>query len=72
MADHQTTGGYPRIGHIASAHLPTLSQIGPGEKFRLHLMTSDEAEKMLFSLRMDMNKIRRSIREKLQQYYAES
>jgi antagonist of KipI len=26
MADHQTTGGYPRIGHVISAHLPRLAQ----------------------------------------------
>ncbi len=26
MADHQTTGGYPRIAHIISAHLPLLAQ----------------------------------------------
>ena len=26
MADHQTTGGYPRVAHIISAHLPILAQ----------------------------------------------
>ena len=26
MADHQTTGGYPRIGHVISADLPFLAQ----------------------------------------------
>ena len=70
MADHQTTGGYPRIGHVASAFLPMFSQIFPGEKFRFHWLTLEEAEKMLFSLRAEMNMVRNSIREKLQSHYA--
>jgi len=31
MADHQTTGGYPRVGHVISAHIPILAQRKPGE-----------------------------------------
>jgi len=30
MADHQTTGGYPRIAEIVSADVPRLAQLGPG------------------------------------------
>jgi antagonist of KipI len=30
MADHQTTGGYPRMAEIASADVPRLAQIAPG------------------------------------------
>jgi antagonist of KipI len=29
MADHQTTGGYPRIAEVASADVPRLAQLGP-------------------------------------------
>ncbi len=29
LADHQTTGGYPRIAEIASADVPRLAQLGP-------------------------------------------
>ena len=32
MADHQTTGGYPRVGHVITAHLSQLAQMRPGEK----------------------------------------
>jgi antagonist of KipI len=32
MADHQTTGGYPRIAEIASADVPRLAQLAPGGK----------------------------------------
>jgi antagonist of KipI len=30
MADHQTTGGYPKIAEIASADVPRLAQLAPG------------------------------------------
>jgi antagonist of KipI len=30
MADHQTTGGYPRIAELASADVPRLAQLAPG------------------------------------------
>ena len=32
MADHQTTGGYPRIAEIASADVARLAQLAPGGK----------------------------------------
>jgi antagonist of KipI len=32
MADHQTTGGYPRIAEIASADVSRLAQLAPGGK----------------------------------------
>jgi len=31
MADHQTTGGYPRIGTIITADLPLIGQLSPGD-----------------------------------------
>jgi antagonist of KipI len=34
MADHQTTGGYPRIGHITSACFSVLAQHSPAESIR--------------------------------------
>jgi antagonist of KipI len=30
MADHQTTGGYPRIAEIASADVARIAQLAPG------------------------------------------
>jgi allophanate hydrolase subunit 2 len=30
MADHQTTGGYPKIAEIASGDVARLAQLGPG------------------------------------------
>ncbi|HZQ74079.1 MAG TPA: biotin-dependent carboxyltransferase family protein [Burkholderiales bacterium] len=34
MADHQTTGGYPRIAEIATADVPRLAQMAPGGRLR--------------------------------------
>jgi antagonist of KipI len=34
MADHQTTGGYPRIGHVINADLPLLAQHNPGDEIK--------------------------------------
>ena len=45
MADHQTIGGYPRIAHVISAHLPIIAQKEPNHvmQFRLtNLETSEE------------------------------
>jgi antagonist of KipI len=44
MADHQTTGGYPRIGHVISAHLPKLAQLSAGESIhftQVDLLTAE-------------------------------
>jgi antagonist of KipI len=54
MADHQTTGGYPRIGHVISTDLPLLSQLGPGDKTAFHLVTMSEAEGLLLQFERDL------------------
>lgn len=47
MADHQTTGGYPRIAHVLSAHLPILAQKKPNDVIRFKMTSLEEAEKKL-------------------------
>jgi antagonist of KipI len=47
MADGQTTGGYPRVAHVVSAHLPALAQLKPNEGFRFCLADSTKAEQQL-------------------------
>lgn len=46
MADHQTTGGYPRVAHVISRDLPLLAQLGPGDKVAFHLISHTEAEEL--------------------------
>jgi antagonist of KipI len=71
MADHQTTGGYPRIGHIITAHLPKFSQLRPGENFHLRKISVEDAEKMVFSLQHDLEVLQETCREKLELRYAQ-
>ena len=44
MADHQTTGGYPKIAEIASADIPVLAQLAPGGQVRFVKATLEEAQ----------------------------
>jgi len=68
MADHQTTGGYPRVAHIASAHIPKLAQLGAGDTLRFAILNLDDAEKMLLSQKARIERIVRSCLDKLQAY----
>ncbi|MGA3302178.1 MAG: biotin-dependent carboxyltransferase family protein [Methylovirgula sp.] len=43
MADHQPTGGYPKLGHVARADLGRLAQLRPGETCRFAQIGVDEA-----------------------------
>ncbi len=43
MADHQTTGGYPKIGVVTSADLPLAAQTQPGGRVRFVAVNIDSA-----------------------------
>ncbi len=43
MADHQTTGGYPRIAQVIAAHLPSLAQKQTGDSVRFRLVNREQA-----------------------------
>lgn len=43
LADAQTHGGYPRIGHVIAADLPGLAQLRPGETLRFAPVTPAQA-----------------------------
>ena len=47
MADHQTTGGYAKIGTVLSADLPLLAQLGPGKKIRFVPVTLEDLGEIL-------------------------
>ncbi len=65
MADHQTTGGYPRIGHVISAHLPKLTQLRPSESVHFKLTDIATAEELLLSQERDLHILERSCYEHL-------
>ena len=46
MADHQTTGGYPRVAHVITADRSTLAQMRPNEKISFQFITLEQAEEL--------------------------
>jgi len=49
MADHQTTGGYPVVGHVPSAFADTLAQCRPTQSIQFALTDFASAEAALIS-----------------------
>jgi biotin-dependent carboxylase-like uncharacterized protein len=43
LADHQTTGGYPKIATLLSTETDRLAQARPGDRLRFELVEPDEA-----------------------------
>ena len=69
MADHQTTGGYPRVGHVISAHLPKLAQLNPGETIQFKQVDVEKAEELLISQQQELRIVARACEERLNRYY---
>jgi allophanate hydrolase subunit 2 len=44
LADHQTTGGYPKIATVISADLPVVGRRRPGDLIRFAAVTVEAAE----------------------------
>ncbi|MBC7850516.1 MAG: biotin-dependent carboxyltransferase family protein [Chitinophagaceae bacterium] len=55
MADHQTTGGYPRIGQVIAAHLPKLAQLRPSDCIQFTRTSVAAAEQLYFKQQNDLN-----------------
>ncbi len=62
MADHQTTGGYPRIAHLISADLPLLAQLGENDKVAFQMISVEEAEEILMAIERELCFLRLGIR----------
>ena len=55
MADHQTVGGYPKIGHVISIDLPRLAQALPGMHVRFLRVRIETAQELYLLARAEMN-----------------
>lgn len=44
LADHQTTGGYPKIATVISTDLPAVGRLRPGDSLRFRAVSTREAE----------------------------
>jgi antagonist of KipI len=67
MADHQATGGYPRIGHVITAHLPKLAQLRPSDCIHFKKVDLGTAEELLFSQQHELAILQRACHERLNQ-----
>lgn len=47
LADRQTTGGYPRLGEVATVDLPAAAQLAPGEAVRFQPVDVEVARGLL-------------------------
>jgi antagonist of KipI len=61
MADHQTTGGYPRIGNIISMDLPILAQLGANDKIKFEFVSLEKAEELALNFERDLNLLKTAI-----------
>lgn len=57
MADHQTTGGYPRVAQVITADLPRLAQRRAKETLRFEFVSLEEAENLWMQVMADMRKL---------------
>jgi antagonist of KipI len=57
MADRQTTGGYPRIGEVATVDLPLLAQLRPGELVRFRPCSIAEAQSLLSRAERELRRL---------------
>ncbi len=62
MADRQTTGGYPRIGEVASVDLPLIAQLKPGDPLRFRPIDVDDAQALYLQQEQELAQARAAIR----------
>ncbi|MEH3112458.1 biotin-dependent carboxyltransferase family protein [Pedobacter terrae] len=64
MADCQTTGGYPRIAHVAAVDLPLCAQLKPGDGIQFSEISRVEAEELYLEREYDLSLITKAINVK--------
>lgn len=61
LAEHQTTGGYPVAGHVATVDLPRLGQLQPGSRVRFEAIDISSAQRRLCERERDLRRLSRWI-----------
>ena len=67
MADHQTTGGYPRIAQVITADFSVLAQARPGQALRFQEVSLVEAQALYLAQQRQLLALRRGIEVKIAQ-----
>jgi antagonist of KipI len=68
MSDHQTTGGYPRIANVITAHLPKLAQLKTGDAVQYKIVDVALAEELLVAQQKHLQILQRSCQDQLNKY----
>ncbi len=68
MADHQTTGGYPRVGHVISADLPSLAQCNPGDEIKFTEVEIAVAEELFIKQQKNLLQMQTASKFKMESF----
>ncbi|MUT67126.1 biotin-dependent carboxyltransferase family protein [Paenibacillus sp. NEAU-GSW1] len=63
-ADCQTTGGYPKIAHVATVDLPLLGQLKPGDWLSFQHVALEEAQRLDLESEYEMSMLKAAIRSR--------
>ncbi|MBC7901546.1 MAG: biotin-dependent carboxyltransferase family protein [Saprospiraceae bacterium] len=55
MADHQTSGGYPRIANVITRDFPLIAQLGSNDKVAFQLVSVEAAENLALEFETELN-----------------
>ena len=69
MADHQTTGGYPRIAHVITAHHSGLAQKMAGEGIWFQLTDQHTAEELWLKQQQHLRQLQNACTFRLNEYF---
>ena len=61
MADRQTTGGYPRLGELASVDLPNAAQLRPGETLRFETISLEKAQDLYLRREIRLRELEKTL-----------
>jgi antagonist of KipI len=68
MADHQTSGGYPRIAHVITAHHSKIAQKKAGDRIHFHLTEQKIAEELLTRQQRHLQQLAFACNERLENF----
>lgn len=69
MADHQTTGGYPRVAHVITPDLSKLAQMNPGDKINFTITDQKKAEDLLIKEQHHLVQLRNACKFRLKDLF---
>lgn len=65
LADAQTIGGYPQVGHVASVDLPLVAQLRPGDAVQFREIPLDEARALVLAREKAFGLLHEGLAQKL-------